>query len=149
MPNRKKLGKRSKSKGRAWEQAVVRLLKPIFGDKVHRGHQDSRGGAAAGEGCDVEGTPFWVETKHGKAVSPMAALRQCREAQQVRGDTRPPTVIIKDDRKPPGWKVGQSLSPPIVVMELSDWLDLIQDWAELKSDAGEKVALCRKERKLR
>jgi hypothetical protein len=149
MPDRKKLGKRSKVKGRAWEQAVVRLLKPIFGDKVHRGHQDSRGGAAAGEGCDVEGTPFWCETKHGKAVSPMAALRQCREAQLARADTRPPVVVVKDDRKPPEWKVGKPLSPPMVVMELSDWLDLVGDWAELKSDAGEKVVVWRKERNLR
>lgn len=149
MTDRKKLGKRSRNKGKIWERTVVKLLKPIFGEKVHRGHQDARGGVAAGEGCDVECTPFWCETKHGSAVSPMAALRQCREAQQARGDTRPPVAIVKDDRKPPGWRVGKPLEPPMVVMELSDWLDLVEDWAELKSDAGEKVVLCRKERNLR
>jgi hypothetical protein len=141
VTSRSRLGKRSKGKGRAWERALVRLLKPIFGEDVHRGHQDNRGGVAAGEGCDCEGTPFWVEAKHEKATSPLAALRQCREAQAVNGDERPIVAVCKDDRKPKDWRPGQPMEPPIAVMELTDWLDLVADWARLKRDAGELMML--------
>jgi hypothetical protein len=116
-------------------------MRHIFGEGVHRGHQDNRGGVAAGEGCDVEGTPLWVETKHGGNTSPRAALRQCREAQGINGDCRPPVTICKDDRKPPGWRPGKPLEQPIAVMELSDWLDLLADWARLKKLADEPLEL--------
>ena len=49
-----------------------------------------------------------------------AALRQAIADT----DGRPPVVVAKDDRKPPGWRVGEPGMPPMVVMRLDDWLAL-------------------------
>lgn len=90
-------------KGKTWERAVATMLRPLFGDSVKRGFQ-SRSGR---DGCDVEGSPFWVECKHGRLVNLRAAL-----AQAIRDtDGRIPIVIAKDDR-----------TDPVVLMRLADWL---------------------------
>lgn len=133
------MGARSRRKGRAWEQAVTRLLRPIFGDKVHRGDQRRGGGAAAGEGCDNEGTPFWVESKHEYQTNIKGALRQALIKQDEADDERPPVIVCKDDKPPPGWRVGRPLAPPLASMLLSDWLALVQDWTRLKRLAGEPL----------
>lgn len=133
------MGSRSARKGKVWERAVCRLLRPVFGDGVHRGDQRRQGGSAPGEGCDNEGTPFWVEAKHEQLSNPRAALRQARTKQAERGDLRPAVAICKDDKPPPGWKVGRALAPPTVTMELSDWIALVEDWVRLRRLAGEPV----------
>lgn len=92
-------------KGKVWERAVANLLKPLFGDSVKRGFQ-SRSGR---DGCDVEGTPYWIECKHGVLVNLRAAMRQAVEDS----DGRIPVVVAKDNR-----------SEPLVVMRLSDWVAL-------------------------
>lgn len=102
---RSRLGKRSRTKGKTWERAVAALLRPVFGAEVARGFQ-SRSGR---DGCDVEGTAYWVEAKHGKLVNVRAAIRQALAAT----DGRPVVVVSKDDR-----------STPLVTMQLSDWLEL-------------------------
>lgn len=103
---RSRNGRRSRTKGKVWERAVAALLRPIFGDQAKRGFQ-SRSGR---DGCDVEGTPYWVECKHGQFVNLRAALKQALEAS----DGRPVVVAAKDDR-----------SAPLAVMRLSDWLELV------------------------
>lgn len=138
-PSRRRLGLRSRTKGKTWERAVAALLRPIFGEHIHRGHQDARARASSQEGCDVDGSPFWCETKHGKQTNPRAALRQCREAQVTCDDERPAVVVSKDDRPPPGWKVGKPLDPPLATMELGAWLGLVADWVRLKKAAGEEL----------
>jgi len=143
------MGRRSRKKGHDWERAIAKLLRPIFGESVHRGHQSFRGGRAAGEGCDVDGSPFWIEAKHSQQTNPRSAIRQCNETQADCSDTRPPVAICKDDRKPPNWTVGVPMDQPIAVMELSDWLDLVEDWARLKTNAGEPLELQRKKRNCR
>lgn len=100
------MGKLSRAKGRTFEQVIARRLRPLFGDSVKRGYQ-RRGGK---EACDVEGTPFWIECKHGKAISLRAALAQAI----CDTDDRPCVVVAKDD----GWR------EPVVVMRFEDWLDL-------------------------
>ena len=104
---RSRAGRRSRTKGKVWERAVAALLRPIFGEQAKRGFQ-SRSGR---DGCDVEGTPFWVECKHGQLVNLRAALKQALEDS----DGRPVVVCAKDDR-----------SAPLAVMRLSDWLELVQ-----------------------
>lgn len=103
---RSRNGRRSRTKGKVWERLVANMLKPIFGDSAKRGFQ-SRSGR---DGCDVEGTPYWLECKHGALVNLRAALKQALEAS----DGRPVVVCAKDDR-----------SAPLAVMRLSDWLDLV------------------------
>lgn len=86
-------GRRSRNKGAGWEREAAHMLRPIYGDGVHRGYQ-ARDGA---EAADVEGTPFWVECKRGKKVNLRAALRQATAAT----DGRPCLVLGRDDREEP------------------------------------------------
>lgn len=99
------IGRRSKRKGKTWERAVAQLLRPIFGEQCARGWQ-SRNGR---EDCDVKGSPYWIECKHGQKVNYRAALAQAIDDT----DGRPPVVIAKDDNE-----------RPVVVMLLDDWLAL-------------------------
>ena len=101
-------GRSSKRKGKVWERAVATMLRKLW-PAVKRGWQ-SRAGT---EQCDVEGTPFWIEAKVGKQVNLRAALRQA----VADTDGRPPIVVAKDDRE-----------EPVVVMRLSDWVALMEDW---------------------
>lgn len=132
------MGKRSKEKGKKWERAIARLLRTTFPD-VYRARQSRRGGAGADEGADVDGSPFWVEAKHRFTVSVWEALRQSEAKQAEKGDRRPPVVIAKIDRPPPGWRVGLPLEPPTATMKLADWVALVEDWTRLRRLAGEPV----------
>lgn len=136
--DRKRLGKRARTKGKTWERTIVRLLRPIFPD-VYRAHQGRQGGAALGEGADVEGSPWWVEAKHCYTVSVLAALRQAMQVQAAKGDDRPPVVIAKVDKPPPGWRVGLELEPPTATMKLDDWIALVEDWVRLRCLVEESI----------
>ena len=103
-PDRSRLGRRSRRKGKVWERELAALLRPIF-PNAKRGFQNRSGR----DGCDVEGTTFWVEAKHGKCVNVRGALKQALDDT----DGRPAVVVAKDDR-----------SAPFVVMTLNDWLAL-------------------------
>lgn len=100
-------GAASRRKGHTWERQVARDLREIFGPDVKRGFQ-TRGGTK--EAPDVDGTPWFIECKCGKATNIKAALRQAVEAT----DGRPPVAICKDDR-----------TEPVVAMLYSDWLNLL------------------------
>lgn len=133
--SRAKLGMLSRRKGQTWERALVRLFRSIFPD-VYRARQDRRGGIASDEGADLEGTPFWVEAKHRYTINVLEALRQAEAVQSARGDSRPPVVIGKTDKPPPGWRVGLPLEAPTATMRLADWLSLVEDWTLLRKAAG-------------
>ena len=120
------IGRRSKRKGRAFEQKIARLLRPIFGEEVYRGHQDRRGGSAAGEGADIEGTPLYAECRHEKTYNWRRHFRETVAKRTERGDPRPIVLIAKDDTKPPGWQVGQPTTPPIAIMQLDEFLELLR-----------------------
>jgi hypothetical protein len=98
-------GKRSRAKGKVWERAVVRLLKPLWA-RAHRGHQDARGGFGGGEGCDVEGTPFYMECRHEQAWNWRRHLREALTMRAKRRDSRLIVLIAKEDKKPTGWRPG-------------------------------------------
>ncbi|MGB0971003.1 MAG: hypothetical protein ACPGVG_08580, partial [Mycobacterium sp.] len=85
----------------------------------------------------VDGTPFWFEAKHGKTVSVLAALRQAQAKQAEKGDTRPPVVLAKQDKKPAGWKIGEPNSPVLAVMRADHFFDLLLDHHRLRVAAGE------------
>ena len=114
------MGSFSRTKGRAWEQAVAKLFRPIFGQQVRRGWQARSGGDAA----DLEGVPFWVEAKHHRQVNIAAALRQIVEAMEARPPKEPlwPLVTAKSDRQ-----------RPTATMFLDDFMVLIAEWWSLKS----------------
>lgn len=113
-PKRVRAGKRAKRKGDKWENDVNQAYRRIYGDVVYRGDQRNRGGAGPGEGADGEGTPFWNEYKHCGSVSVHAAMRQAREKQKEKGDTRPIVIVVKVDRK-----------EPFVAQPIADWFDML------------------------
>ena len=84
-----KLGKRSRTKGAAWERALANILKAIWPD-AKRGIGQSRWG---GEVPDVDGTVFWIEAKVGQQPNMRGAMRQAEEAS----DGRPCIAVVKDN----------------------------------------------------
>jgi len=129
-PKRVAAGKRSRNKGKTWERAIVRLLKPVW--DAFRGHQDSRGGFGGGEGCDVEGTPFYIEARHEQQYDWRKHLREALTMKTARGDARPVVLIAKEDKKPPGWSVGKPGTPPVAIMLMDDWYELARQVVSLQ-----------------
>ena len=101
------------------------MLRPIFGDGVYRGHQDKRGGSGAGEGSDIEGTPYYIECRHEAIYNWRRHLRETLAKRTERKDERPVILIAKDGKKPPDWKIGQPGTPPLAIMLLDDLLVLL------------------------
>ena len=86
------MGASQRRKGSRWERELASRLREKLYPDAHRGIGQARSG---GEVCDVEGTPWWIEAKAGRATNVWAALRQAREAT----DGRPPLVVAKRDRE--------------------------------------------------
>lgn len=84
-------------KGATWEREVARMFRAYFklGAAAKRGYQTRSGR----DGADVEGTPFWIECKHGRYCQPEAALIQAEKASD--GDGRTPIAVCKSDRSKP------------------------------------------------
>jgi hypothetical protein len=97
-------GRASRRKGQQSERDIAALVRRVFPD-AKRGIGQARFGR---ECPDVDGTPYWIETKCGKGAPIRAALKQAIDDT----DGRTPVVIVKDDRR-----------EPFVVMRLSDWLE--------------------------
>lgn len=104
-------GLRSRRKGASFERKIANTLKALWGNARRLGHAQSGNGRVE-EGCpDVEGTPFFVECKHGKKPNIPGAYKQAVEAT----DGRPPLVITRRD--------GEDI---LVTMKLEDWLEWIK-----------------------
>jgi hypothetical protein len=115
---RSRRGRAARRKGQQSERDMAALLKRVFPD-AKRGIGQARFGR---ECPDVDGTPYWIETKCGKGAPIRSALKQAIEDT----DGRVPVVIVKDDR-----------CEPFVVMRLSDWLE------DLWHDQPSPVKQCR------
>lgn len=103
------MGKASRDKGKRWERAVAAMLRPVFAD-AHRGQQ--------GDGArysDVEVPHLWLECKHGRSISPRAALRQAIDDT----DGRIPVAVVRDHRNDKG-------VPPFVALRLTDFIELVR-----------------------
>lgn len=86
-------GKTAVEKGKAYERKIVNVLKAA-GIECKRNVAQSR--SAKREGCDIEGTPWWIELTHAKAADPEAKWEQAF-ADQDGGDMRPIIVIWRRD----------------------------------------------------
>lgn len=73
-------GKRARQKGAAHEREVAEKLRAVYPD-AKRGLGQARAG---GEVPDVDGTPFWCELKHRKALNVHGAFRQALLARATR-----------------------------------------------------------------
>lgn len=89
------MGRRSRVKGATWERALANFLKGVCWEDAKRGIGQTR---AAGEVCDVEGTPLWIEAKVGRRPNIKAALEQAEAAT----DGRPCVVVARFDGAPLG-----------------------------------------------
>lgn len=87
-------GRRSRAKGASWERDLATILRSVY-PKAERCIAQSR--TAKREGCDVEGTPFWIESKVGARPDILGAVRQA----QADTDGRSVLVVTKQDRGVP------------------------------------------------
>ena len=102
----------SQQKGKRFERKVAHLLSQIWHNARRVPFNQAHKGS---DGCDVEGTPYWLECKHGKRPNIRAAMQQAVEAT----DGRPPVVITRRN--------GEDI---LVTMKLDDWVDL---WMKLQN----------------
>ncbi len=97
-------------KGHDWERAVAKMLRAVFPNARRTG--DGLRGTN-----DLAGIPFAVECKAGgPAKRPYAALDQAIENSD--GGLYP-VAICKRDRR-----------PPVAMMLLVDWFELVREWKE-------------------
>lgn len=104
-------GRRSRNKGKRGEREALKLLAslvPAWAPTLRRGWQ-SRSGT---DQCDIEGTPYWIEVKRLRRVTPGARLRAMRQAVAA-SDGRPSLVLSRSDGD--GWV----FSTPLWDMELT------------------------------
>lgn len=84
-------GKGSRDKGKRGEYEARDFFRQWW-PLAERGANQSRSGSEAG---DIEGVPFWVESKLGAKPNVRAALAQAKKAT----DGRPVICRIRDDRE--------------------------------------------------
>lgn len=89
-------GKRSRAKGAAFERYVASVFAAVYPD-AKRCIGQAR--TAASEGCDVEGTPWWIECKVGDRPDIHGAFKQSRKDRGNK-DSRPIAVISQRTREP-------------------------------------------------
>ena len=106
-------GRRSRNKGKRWEQDVARIMRDIFGpDEIRRGWQSREGD----DEPDIVGVPeFWVECKRQKRSNFRAALKQAKDACT---DDRMPLAICRDD---PGDGTASTDSRTYAIMYFKDF----------------------------
>lgn len=87
------VGKMSRNKGKRGEYEARDFFR-FWWPLAERGANQSRSGSTA---ADVEGTPFWIESKLGDKPNVRAALAQAKAAT----DGRPVVCYVRDDRQEP------------------------------------------------
>ena len=116
------MGKRSRTKGRHFEQEFATILRERFGDDskdrgVRRGIQ-SRGGGKEAADVTCDALPWaHFECMHGKKPNIRAKLMQAEaDVLDPMASAVVAVAVVKFDRE-----------EPIVAMRLSDWLNLVKD----------------------
>ena len=108
------MGKMSRTKGRRWEQDLVRDLKKIFGEQVKRSLVQTReGDSVESDVCGVPG--WWIEAKAHHRVNIHKAMRQAR-AGAIKGMAMP-AVISKNDYE-----------EPLATLRMRDFFWLLEAW---------------------
>lgn len=109
---------------------MAERLRHLWPD-ARRGLGQARTGA---EAPDVDGSPWWVQTKHGARPNIPAAMRQAARDATAAHDDRPPVAITRANR-----------GPVLVTVRLEDWLDVMAVWesqrpGRLPADVPESAA---------
>ncbi len=87
------MGRYSRTKGAAFEREIANALKVLW-PGARRGIGQARN---AGEVPDVDGTPYWIETKHHKRVNIRKAYDQAVKAQGARPSREGGVLVISRD----------------------------------------------------
>ena len=101
MRTKQAIGRQSRAHGHAWEREVAEVLKVIWPAAVRNLSQTR---SASKEGCDILGTPFWVEAKAGRKVDVKAAWKQAeadRMDHELRQPMRPILLVVKEHHRRP------------------------------------------------
>lgn len=110
------MGKMQRSKGAAFECVLVKeFAEAMPGAEVRRNLQ-SQGGSVVGN--DLVCPCFAIEAKHG--IKPVVR-RALEQAVSDAPAHKWPVAVIKDNRR-----------KPFIAMPLSDFLELVTEWWELK-----------------
>ncbi len=104
------MGSMQRRKGKVIERLCCSILRAIYPDVMRSANQS--GGASM---CDVEKTPFWIESKGGKRINLWDALRQAQDDRKAANDDRPVLLFLKRDR-----------TEPVVVMLASEFVETIR-----------------------
>lgn len=102
------MGKSQRTKGHAFERAIAARLRGVY-PHSRRGLQSRDGSNAP----DVDGTPWWIECKKGKAPSAYGAIAQADAAT----DGRPVIAVLSRDPCAQG--------DELVVMRWTTFIDLL------------------------
>lgn len=121
-------GSFSRNKGARFERAIANKLKTIF-PKAVRGVGQTQAGS---NGCDVEGTPFWIECKAQKKTNIEGAFSQATEAKAKAEDLRPILVVSKRDREPT--KATMLLNDFIALLNQKEPESLLEQADQLKEN---------------
>lgn len=105
-------GASCRRKGHDFERAVRRELAGVFGEHLVRRGLQYRDGIDC---ADVIAPGLWVECKAQRQTNPRAALAQAVRGSE--GRALKPVAVCKDDRR-----------PPVVMMRLEDFLELLREW---------------------
>lgn len=115
-------GRSNRNRGAVFERLIVRKLQDA-GIACERNIAQSR--SASREGCDIEGTDWWIECGTGATVNPRAKFDQgCRDNAS---DDRPVVAITRRGRGDVLATVGITGDvfgpfPVVVTMSLEDWI---------------------------
>jgi hypothetical protein len=93
MIDRKRVGRKSRTKGAQGERDVANELRSVYPDAARGGLLQTQYGTAS-NACDVEHTPWWIEVKRGQRPNIQGAYDQATDAT----DGRPVLVVTRKDR---------------------------------------------------
>lgn len=105
------MSKYQRDKGKRGECEIARQFATLYGPDVRRGQQSR----SRRDGCDVEGTPFWIECKTGANPPVWRAMAQAIDDT----DGRMPLAVVRRDR-----------CEALVVLRLEDFLAICGDTYE-------------------
>ena len=137
MKTRSQIGRSNVTKGKAFERWVVNQLQAA-GIACERNIAQSR--SAKREGCDVEGTDWWIECGYGKTIDPRSKYAQASsDWYAAADDLRPIVVVTKRPHCEPQatmalaeaatlyvGPMGRSSDGPLVTMRFVDWLEWVK-----------------------
>lgn len=124
------IGRSSRVKGKVYEREIANALKPVY-PGAKRGIGQVR---AAGEVPDVDGTPWWCETKHHKRSNIRKAYVQAVAAKATSSSpvhrTASVLVITRDTGVP----------PDLVTMDFNTFMQLIANLERFRAAAIDRIA---------